>query len=399
MKAALLTREFPPEIYGGAGVHIDYLSRELEKLVDIEVHCFGGDRESPLVAGNYRPWDRLDGERPELGALRTLSVDLAMAANLGSASLVHSHTWYANMAGHFAKLLYGIPHVMTGHSLEPLRPWKEEQLAGGYQLSSFCERTAIESADAVIAVSNGMRDDILRCYPEVSPERVLVIHNGIDPEEFSPKPDPALFEQYGIPSDRPAVVFVGRITRQKGVVHLLEAARRLSSNASLVLCAGEPDTDEIAAEFRERIDALRKEREHVIWIEKMLPRPQLIGLLSACQVFVCPSTYEPFGIVNLEAMACGLPVVATAVGGIPEIVVPGETGALISYPAKDDGLGTPTDPEKLAADLAAAIDELAAAPDRASEMGKRGRVRAAEHFSWATIAERTAALYRQLAGD
>ncbi len=394
-RVALLTREFPPEVYGGAGVHVEYLARELARYVRLGVHCFGAERTQEVVAGTYQPWSELEGEAPHLGALRALSADLVMAAGVQGADLVHSHTWYANFAGHLAKLLYGIPHVVTTHSLEPLRPWKAEQLGGGYAVSSFCEKTAVESADAVIAVSQGMRRDILRCYPNVSPDRVVVIHNGIDPDQYRPTPGGELLARHGIPEDRPYAIFVGRITRQKGVVHLLEAARYLDSNATLVLCAGQPDTPEIAAEFRDLVAEVRRTGTEVVWIESMLPRDEVISLLSAARLFVCPSVYEPFGIVNLEAMACGLPVVATRVGGIPEIVVEGETGFLVE-PGPADETGTPHDREAFARALAAPIDRLLASEDRAAEMGTRGRERAAREFSWRAIAERTAELYRQL---
>ena len=394
-RVALLTREFPPEVYGGAGVHVEYLARELQRRVRLEVHCFGAERAQEVVAGAYRPWAELSGDAPHLGALRALSADLLMAAGVEGANLVHSHTWYANFAGHLAKLLYGIPHVMTSHSLEPLRPWKAEQLGGGYAVSSFCEQTAVESADAVIAVSQGMRRDILSCYPNVSPDRVAVIHNGIDPEQYRPSPDPALLARHGISKDRPYAIFVGRITRQKGVVHLLEAARHLESSATLVLCAGQPDTPEIAAEFRELVDEVRRSGRDVVWIESMLPRDEVISLLSTARLFVCPSVYEPFGIVNLEAMACGLPVVATRVGGIPEIVIEGETGFLVDTGPADE-TGTPHDREAFARALAEPIDRLLADDDRAADLGGRGRERAVAEFSWAAIAERTAALYRSL---
>ena len=301
---ALLTKEFPPEVYGGAGVHVEYLAAALSSLVEAKVHCFGGPRSSPLVAANYRSWSALDGDEPYAAALQTVAVDLLMTAGVAGCDLVHSHTWYANLAGHFAKLVHGVPHVVTTHSLEPLRPWKAEQLGGGYALSSFCERTALEGADAVIAVSHGMRDDVLRCYPGVTSENVHVIHNGIDPDEFQPTANPEVLSKLGIERNRPIAIFVGRITRQKGVVHLLEAAKELIPEAVLVLCAGAPDTDEIATEFRTKVDALRNERDGVVWIEEMLPRPELIDLLSQARLFVCPSVYEPFGIVNLEAMAC-----------------------------------------------------------------------------------------------
>jgi starch synthase len=396
LKTALLTREYPPEIYGGAGVHVEYLARELTKHVDLAVHCFGAPRSNPEVARTYSAWSALAGSAPHLAALRTLSVDLEMAAAVEGMELVHTHTWYANLAGHLAKLLYRVPHVMTSHSLEPLRPWKAEQLAGGYAVSSFCEATAIESADAVIAVSEGMKRDILRAYPRVLAERVEVIHNGIDPAEYAPVGAHDVLERHGIEPGRPYVVFVGRITRQKGVVHLLEAARYFAPAAQLVLCAGEPDTPEIAREVRTLVSDIEAQGRRVVWIEKMLPRPEVIQILSHARVFVCPSVYEPFGIVNLEAMACGAAVVATAVGGIPEIVVPDATGFLVPFESDGTAAGSPRDREGLARGLALRIDQLVADPELAARLGAAGRRRVIEHFSWTAIAERTAQLYTRV---
>ena len=399
MKIALLSREYPPEIYGGAGVHVEYLARELAPLVDLAVHCFGQPRSRPEVAGTYQPWDALDGDLPELAALRTLSVDLLMAKAVRGTELVHTHTWYANFAGHLAKLMYGVPHVMTSHSLEPLRPWKAEQLGGGYALSSYCEKTAIESADAVIAVSVGMKKDILGAYPMVDPARVHVIYNGIDPAQFQPDPKTDVLERVGIDPSRPYVVFVGRITRQKGIVHLLEAARHFSPEVELVLCAGEPDTKEMGAEVRELVADLERRRGPVRWIEKMLPRPDLIQILSHASVFACPSIYEPFGIVNLEAMACGAPVVASAIGGIPEVVDDGRTGFLVGFESDGTPLGAPKDREAFARAFAARVNELVADPARAAAFGKAGRARVETRFSWSSIARQTVDLYRSLRVD
>jgi starch synthase len=309
VKAVLMTREYPPEVYGGAGVHVEYLARELAALMELEVRCMGADRPDALA---FRPWDALDDSNQ---ALQVMSTDLAMAADLDGASLVHSHTWYANLAGHVAKLLHGVPHVLTTHSLEPARPWKEEQLGGGYRLSSFCERTAVEAADAVIAVSPAMREDVLAAYPALDPERVHVILNGIDTEEYRPDHGVEALERHGVDPARPIVLFVGRITRQKGIVHLLEAAGAIDPEAQLVLAAGAPDTEAIAREMQERVERLRAGRGNVIWIEEMLPKPEVIQLLTHATVFACPSIYEPLGIVNLEAMACGTAVVATRTGG------------------------------------------------------------------------------------
>jgi alpha-maltose-1-phosphate synthase len=395
-RVALLTKEYPPEVYGGAGVHVAELAAALADLVDLEVHCFGAQRDDPLVAANYREWDALAGDAPHLAALRTVSADLAMVAGVEGADLVHSHTWYANLAGHLAKLVHDVPHVMTTHSLEPLRPWKREQLGGGYALSSFCERTAVEGADAVIAVSEGMRDDVLASYPDVDPARVTVIHNGVDPDGWRRVEDRSVLAEHGIAGDRPTAVFVGRITRQKGVVHLLDAAAHLPAGTQLVLCAGAPDTPAIAAEFRARVAELVDAPVDVVWVEEMLPRRELLQVLSAADVFVCPSIYEPFGIVNLEAMACGLPVVASAVGGIPEVVVDGETGTLVPFEPGGDDLGSPADPDRFARELAAGIVELLEDDDRARTMGRQGRIRVEERFSWGAIGRETAALYRRL---
>jgi starch synthase len=358
MKVALMTREYPPEVYGGAGVHVEYLARELKAFEDVTVHAWGtGD--VPHTA-----WDALQGDDPELAALRAVSIDLTMAAKAKGADLAHSHTWYANFGGHLAKLVHGIPHVATVHSLEPLRPWKEEQLGGGYRLSSFCERTALENADAVIAVSKGTRGDILRVYPAIDPERVHVIYNGIDTAEYKPDPGTDVLERFGVDPGKPSVVFVGRITRQKGVQYLLEAAKAA--------------------------------REGVVWIEQMLPKPEVIQILSHATVFACPSIYEPLGIVNLEAMACEAAVVATATGGIVEVVVDGETGFLVPIEPGDDGTGAPKDAAKFAADFAERVNTLIADPARAAQFGKAGRRRAVESFAWPAIAEQTSMLYKSL---
>jgi starch synthase len=395
-RVALLAREYPPEVYGGAGVHLEHLAAALAGVVDVAVHCFGAERDDPLVGGTYAAWDVLDGPAPHLAALRAMSTDLAMVAGLGNAELVHSHTWYANLAGHLAGLTYGIPHVMTAHSLEPLRPWKAEQLGGGYALSSFCERTAAEAASAIIAVSAQMRDDVLAAYPSVDPDRVEVIHNGIDVDVYSPDARTDVLARIGIDPGRASVVFVGRITRQKGITHLLDAAAHLDPAAQLVLVAGAPDTAELGAEIRARVTALQADGLAVVWVEDMLARPDVVQILSHATVFVCPSIYEPFGLVNVEAMACEAAVVASAVGGIPEVVVDGETGALVPFTAADDALRTPADPEGFARGLAAAVNTLLADPERARRMGRAGRRRATEVFSWTSVAERTAALYHRL---
>jgi starch synthase len=396
LSAALVTREYPPEIYGGAGVHVEYLVRSLLRHIDVRVHCFGKPRSAPEVAGSYEPWSELSGSDPELAALRTLSLDLVAARGVRGADLVHSHTWYANFAGHLAKLAYGIPHVMTSHSLEPLRPWKVEQLAGGYAISSFCERTAIEAADAVIAVSNAMRRDIMRAYPAVDPARVHVIHNGIEPEEYRPDLGTDVLERHGIDAARPYVAFVGRVTRQKGIVHLLRAARYVDPALGFVLCAGEADTPEIGAEFRALASEIESFRGGIKLVEGMLARHEIAQILSHSRAFVCPSVYEPFGIVNLEAMACGVPVVASAVGGIPEIVVDDVTGYLVPFEGDGSAKNEPRNPDAFARALAASISRLALDPERVRRFGAAGRARVLEHFSWNAIAERTVALYRSL---
>jgi starch synthase len=393
MKVGLLTREFPPDVYGGAGVHVEYLARELRRLVDVDVHAWGEDRDGAV---GHRPWDALAGRAPHLAALQAMSIDLTMAAGLDGADLAHSHTWYANFAGHLAKLTYDVPHVATVHSLEPLRPWKAEQLGGGYALSSFCERTALEAADALIAVSNGMREDVLAAYPAVDPERVEVIYNGIDTAEYAPDRGTDVLERHGIDPGAPIVAFVGRITRQKGLPHLLRAARELDPAAQLVLCAGSPDTPEIGAEVERLVDELRAERGNVIWLDTMLPKPEVIQILTHATVFVCPSIYEPLGIVNLEAMACETAVVATATGGIVEVVDEGETGLLVPFDPGDDGTREPRDPERFAADISERVNALVADPAHAERLGRAGRAAVIERFAWPAIAEQTVALYRRL---
>jgi starch synthase len=377
LRVAMLTREYPPEVYGGAGVHVEYLARALAGLVDLTVHCQGADRRDVIA---HRPWPHLAHANP---ALQVISTGLSMAAATGSADVVHSHTWYASLAGHLSSLLHGIPHVLTAHSLEPLRPWKAEQLGGGYAVSSWCERTAIESAAAVIAVSRGMRADILMTYPSVPPDRVHVIHNGIDARQYAPDTGTDVLARYGIDPGQPSVAFVGRVTRQKGLQVLLRAARRLAPEAQLVLCAGQADTPELQAEVSGLAAELRAARSGVIWIPGMLAKPEVIQILSHATVFACPSLYEPLGIVNLEAMACGTAVVASAVGGIPEVVDDGRTGLLV--PPDDD------------ATLATALNSLVADPARAAEFGARGRARAVAEFSWDSIAAQTAELYARLA--
>ena len=402
MRVDLLTKEYPPFIYGGAGVHVNELAKVLRPLADVRVHAFGGPREPGTEGADdgvtgYPEIAELDGAN---AALRTFGVDLEMAQGTEGTDLVHSHTWYANLAGHLAGLLHGVPHVISAHSLEPLRPWKAEQLGGGYALSSWAEKTAYEAASGIIAVSNGMREDILRCYPAVDPERVKVVHNGIDLEawkhpqgEDADAQAAATLKRLGIDPDRPTIVFVGRITRQKGLPHLLRACEQLPADVQVILCAGAPDTPEIKAEVEGLVARLREKRTGVVWIEEMLPRPELIAVLAASDVFVCPSVYEPLGIVNLEAMAVGLPVVGSATGGIPDVIVDGETGLLVPIEQVQDGTGTPIDPARFEADLAERLTTLVTDTEAAKAMGQAARRRVEEHFAWEAIAQRTMDVY------
>jgi len=384
MRVAVLSKEYPPEVYGGAGVHVEFLVRELRKLIDVEVHCFGDPRPGPGVR-NYRTPEGLTHTN---AALQTLAVDLEIAAEVGSADLLHSHTWYANLAGVLGSRLHDIPHVLTAHSLEPARPWKAEQLGGGYRLSCWAERQAYETAAAIIAVSAGMRADVLGAYPFVDPATVHVIHNGIDTTLYRPVESTGVAQRHGIDPSRPSVIFVGRITRQKGLTHLLAAAQAFDPSIQLVLCAGAPDTEAIEGETATAVERLAATRTGVVWIRDMLPRTEVVELLSAATIFVCPSVYEPLGIVNLEAMACETAVVASAVGGIPEVVEHGVTGLLVDY--------APDAVEQFQADLASAVNVLAADPARTAAMGRAGRERAVREFGWDRIAARTVELYRSL---
>ncbi len=383
MRIGLLTREFPPEVYGGAGVHVEYLVRELRRLTDVDVHCFGEPRPDATAHGVP---DTLTDANP---AVQTLGIDLSFAEAVASCDVVHSHTWYAAMGGHFAALLHDIPHVTTAHSLEPRRPWKAEQLGGGYRLSSWAERTALEGADAVIAVSQGMRADILDCYPALDPDRVRVVLNGIDTLEYAPDPETAVVEAAGVDLRKPYALFVGRITRQKGLNHLLAAAHRFDPDIQLVLCAGSPDTPQIGAETVAAVEALRAARPgRVHWVQSMVPKPEVIQLLTHATVFVCPSVYEPLGIVNLEAMACGTAVVASAVGGIPEVVVHGVTGELVTL--------DPADPATFEVGFAEAVNAVCADPVKAAAYGSAGRRRAVETFGWDAVARQTLDVYGSL---
>ncbi len=382
----MLTREWPPDVYGGAGVHVEHLVAELRKKVDVDVHCFGeprGDAIAHAVPGSLLAAN---------AAIQTLGVDLEMAASTGGVDLLHSHTWYANFGGHVGSLLHGVPHVLSAHSLEPLRPWKEEQLGGGYRVSSWVERTAYEGAQAIIAVSHGMRADVLNAYPMVDPDRVHVVHNGIDTDVYRPNTGTEVLEEFGLDQSRPYVLFVGRITRQKGLVHLINAARRFDDDVVLVLCASSPDTKEIGEETSAAVDQLRAERgeSSVIWIQEQVARPKLVQLFTHALAFVCPSIYEPLGIVNLEAMACETTVVASAVGGIPEVVVDGQTGLLVPY--------DPAEPRAFEVAFADAVNVVAADPHRARAMGAAGRARAVADFGWDAIADSTIAVYEAALG-
>lgn len=398
MKAALFTREYPPNVYGGAGVHVEYLSRELARKIEVEVHCWGEQKSdsSNLHVIGAQPWDAIskgtDGKFK--AALEALSLNLTQVKALTGVDVAHTHTWYASMAGFWAKKLYRIPFVLTTHSLEPLRAWKAEQLGTGYDMSSWIERTAILDADAVIAVSEGTKADILRVYP-VDPERIHVIYNGIDLHEYRKTSDQSALKTHGVDPARPYVLFLGRITRQKGVTHLVDAIQYLPPDTQVVLCAGAPDTPEIATEMRQKVDEAKAKNPHIVWIEKMVSKPEAIQLYSKARVFCCPSVYEPFGIINLEAMACNVPVVASATGGILEVVVDNETGYLVPF-EPDPATGFPSQPEKFARDLGAKISDLLADPEKCRRFGDAGRKRVEETFSWEAIADQTVDLYRQL---
>ncbi len=390
MRVDIISKEYPPEVYGGAGVHVAELVKALRERIDVRVRAFGAPREEPGTTAYGVPRELLRANP----AVQTLGTDLEIVGDVAGADVVHSHTWYANFAGHVASLLHGIPHIVSAHSLEPLRPWKAEQLGGGYAVSSHVEKTAYEAAAAIVAVSGGMRADILRSYPQVDPAKVHVVYNGIDVAAWHPVEGPEALAALGIDPARPSVVFVGRITRQKGLPYLLRAARLLPPEVQLVLCAGAPDTPEILAEVEGLVRELQQTRDGVVWIDRHLPRHELCAVLTAATTFVCPSVYEPLGIVNLEAMACGAAVVGTATGGIPEVVDDGVTGRLVPIEQAQDGTGTPVDPERFVADLARILTEVVSDPEQARAYGEAGRRRAAEEFSWARIAEQTEQLYR-----
>lgn len=399
MRVGLFTREYPPLVYGGAGVHVDYLSRELAKAIEVEVHCWGpqhSDQGNLRVRG-AEPWAEITNgtEGKFKGALEAFSLNLTQVKALEGIDVVHTHTWYVSMAGYLAKKLYGVPFVLTTHSLEPLRAWKAEQLGSGYAMSSWMERTAILDADAIIAVSQGTKADILAAYPNVDPHRIHVIYNGIDLAEYQKTEETQALTDYGVDPAVPYVLFVGRITRQKGVTHLVDAIHYLPPETQVVLCAGAPDTPEIAAELRQKVDAARAHHSRIVWIEKMVTKQEAIQLYSNCRVFCCPSVYEPFGIINLEAMACRAPVVASSTGGIKEVVVDGKTGYLVPFD-QDPVTSFPRNPETFARDLAVRIQAMFKDPERCKRFGDAGRKRVEEVFSWTAIAEQTIHLYEKL---
>ncbi|HEU4563078.1 MAG TPA: glycogen synthase [Gemmatimonadaceae bacterium] len=403
MRIALFTNEYPPHVYGGAGVHVEYLSRELARAEDgthdVDVCCFGDQRETRdnlRVRGVATRWAGPVQDPRHARLFEAFARDLAMAGAVAVPDIVHCHTWYTHLAGCIARPLTGARLVLTTHSLEPHRPWKVEQLGSAYNATVWIERTAYQNADGVIAVSKAMGEDVRALYG-VPPERVRVIHNGIDPDEYRPREDPDTLRRLGVDPDVPIILFVGRITRQKGILHLVRAIPYLAPGAQVVLCAGAPDTPEIGEEMARLVEEARRESaDPVIWIREMLPKEDIIALYSAAAVFVCPSVYEPFGIINLEAMACETPVVASAVGGIPEIVVPGETGLLVPFEPEGGGSAEPRDPAAFSRALAAAIDELMGAPERRAAMGRAARARVLAYFSWRRIAELTLDFYREL---
>jgi len=399
LRVGLFTREYPPHIYGGAGVHVDYLSREMAKSIEVEVHCWGPQRSDAgrLHVVGSEPWPEITNgtEAKFKGALEAFSLNLTQIKALTGVDIVHTHTWYVAMAGFLAKKLYGMPFVLTTHSLEPLRAWKAEQLGSGYAMSSWMESTAIHGADAVIAVSQGTKHDILRAYPDIDPERIHVIYNGVDLNEYKKTGATQALAGFGVDPKVPYLLFVGRITRQKGVTHLVDAIGYLPPETQVVLCAGAPDTPEIAAEMRAKVEDARRHHPHIVWIEKMVSKQEAVELYSNCRVFCCPSVYEPFGIINLEAMACRAPVVASSTGGIKEVVVEGETGYLVPFTG-DPVTGFPTDPEEFARDLASRIDILLHDPEKCRQFGDAGRRRVEKIFSWGAIAEQTIELYEKL---
>ncbi len=403
MKITLLSNEFPPHVYGGAGVHVEYLSQALAHLPGldntVDVLCFGDQRlhDGPLTATGLKPDFSLPSQNQKFAKLMdTLARNVMMSGTVQTTDIVHCHTWYSHFAGCLVQKLFGVPLVLTTHSLEPHRPWKVEQLGNAYHVSTWLERTAYQNADGVVAVSESMRRDVQSLYG-VAPEKIRVIPNGIDPEEYHPTPDDALLGAYGIDPALPFVLFVGRITRQKGVLHLINAIRHLRPGTQVVLCAGAPDTPEIGAEMRLKVEQARKDSSHpIIWIPQMLPKREIISLYTHASVFICPSVYEPFGIINLESMACETPVVASQVGGIPEVVVPGETGILVPFAPQGPENFEPKDPEAFSRNLAAAANSLLDNPDLRLRMAKNARRRVEDHFAWAQVAKRTHQFYQEL---
>lgn len=398
MNSLIYTNEYPPYNYGGAGVHVEYLTRELAKLMDVDVRCFGDQNKPDLplkVKGYPVATDNFGAPKFLHSIFSSSQRAISFNADGNQADVVHCHTWYTHLAGIITKLNYGIPLVITGHSLEPLRPWKREQLAGGYDFSSWVERTALEMADAIIAVSEGTKVDILKHFP-VPEKKVHVIYNGIDTEEYKPVDPSAALRKFGIPGDKPFVLFVGRITRQKGIIHLVEAIKYMHRGYNIVLCAGAPDTEEIAKEMSDAVATAEKDRDGIYWIEEMVNKADIIQLYSGAAVFCCPSIYEPFGIINLEAMACETPVVGSMVGGIPEVVVHDETGFLVPLAQQHTSPFNPLHPNSYAQDLAHNVNRLMVDPEKRERFAKAGRKRAVEFFSWTSIACQTRDLYASL---
>ncbi len=399
MKVALLTKEYPPEVYGGAGVHVSELSKELAKLTDIDIHCFGRPRSDALVKGSYQPWDEIRsilGGDPLAIALETMSVDLAMLANIGKVDICHSHTWYTNFAGYLARRSLGAKHIATSHSLEPLRPWKRDQLGSGYDLSLWIEKTALLDADAVIAVSSAMKQDILSCYEDINPEKVRVIYNGVDTDKWRPRPWSGTLERFGINPNKRLITFLGRVTKQKGLSYLLKAAPMIDQSTQIVICAGQPDTKEIRDEVRSLVDIASGRDGGLVVIEQVLEVNELAELFTQAVCLVCPSIYEPFGLVNVEAMACSAPVVASEVGGIKEIVSDGETGYLIPVRLKEDPPFEPIDEDKFVNDIAERVNFLLDNPQIAQQMRSKARTAVEEKFSWKEIAKKTTTLYEEI---
>lgn len=399
MKALFYTREFPPYVYGGAGVHVEYLADELSKLIDVDVRCFGDQdsKEGSLSVKGF-PYENpiFDNADDQLKAIfQTLSTGLHMNADAIDADVVHCHTWYSHFAGIIAKLCYGVPLVITTHSLEPLRPWKREQLGRGYDASSWIEKTAIEMADALIAVSEETKEDVLK-YFNVDEKKVKVIYNGINLQQYITTPETETLDAYKVDKNKPYVLFVGRITRQKGIIHLVNAIKHIDTDTQIVLCAGAPDTKEIGIEMENAVNEVKKTRDNVIWIDKMVTKKEIIQLYSHADVFCCPSIYEPFGIINIEAMACDTAVVASAVGGIKEVVVHGETGILIPVEQQTSAPFEPVNPEKFAKDLADGVNKLIANPELRNAMAKKGRKRVEDYFDWISIAKQVEELYKSL---